>query len=99
MAKAVAAALGEGARAMAIPTTLSGAEMTRVHRHAAGVDEGTPRVRCAVVIYDPGLAASQPAGELAASARERARARGRGAVHGGREPGRDARRRTRPRGS
>ena len=68
VAKAVAAAGGEGARAMAIPTTLSGAEMTSVHRHAAGVDEGTPRVRCAVVIYDPGLAASQPAGELAASA-------------------------------
>ena len=53
---------------MAIPTTLSGAEMTRVHRHAAGVDEGTPRVRCAVVVYDPALAASQPADELAASA-------------------------------
>jgi len=68
VAKAVAAAGGEGGRAMAIPTTLSGAEMTSVHRHAAVVDEGTPRVRCAVVIYDPGLAASQPAGELAASA-------------------------------
>jgi alcohol dehydrogenase class IV len=79
VAKAVAAALGERsgdeasgrgrcARAMAVPTTLSGAEMTRVHRHAAGVDEATPRVRCAVVVCDPALAASQPHAELAASA-------------------------------
>jgi alcohol dehydrogenase class IV len=78
VAKAVAAALAaapappgapaRGARAMAIPTTLSGAEMTRSHRHAAGVDEATPRVRCAVVVYDPALAASQPLPELAASA-------------------------------
>jgi alcohol dehydrogenase class IV len=65
-AKAVAAALG--VRAMAIPTTLSGAEMTRGHRHAAGVAEDTPRVRCAVVVYDPALAASQPHDALAASA-------------------------------
>jgi alcohol dehydrogenase class IV len=69
VAKAVAAASGDGgARAMAIPTTLSGAEMTRVHRHAAGVSERTPRVRCAVVVCDPALAASQPDRELAASA-------------------------------
>jgi alcohol dehydrogenase class IV len=68
VAKSVAAALGDGARAMAIPTTLSGAEMTRVHRHASGVSEDTPRVRCAVVICDPELAASQPDAELAASA-------------------------------
>ena len=68
VAKAVAAARGDGARAMAIPTTLSGAEMTRGHRHAEGVDEATPRVRCAVVLYDPALAASQPVAELAASA-------------------------------
>jgi len=65
-AKAAAAALG--ARACALPTTLSGAELTRVHRHAAGVHEDTPRVRCAVVIFDPLLAASQPGDELAASA-------------------------------
>ena len=63
-----AAALGGGARALAIPTTLSGAEMTSSHRHAEGVDEATPRVRCAVVLYDPALAASQPPPELAASA-------------------------------
>jgi len=68
VAKAVTAALGGGARAMAIPTTLSGAEMTRGHRHAEGVDEATPRVRCAVVVCDPALAASQPEPELAASA-------------------------------
>jgi alcohol dehydrogenase class IV len=68
VAKAVAAARGGGARAMAIPTTLSGAEMTRGHRHAAGVAEETPRVRCAVVVCDPELAASQPVAELAASA-------------------------------
>jgi alcohol dehydrogenase class IV len=68
VAKAVAAALGGGARAMAIPTTLSGAEMTRGHRHAAGVAEDTPRVRCAVVVSDPELAASQPPEELTASA-------------------------------
>jgi alcohol dehydrogenase class IV len=65
VAKAIVAA--KGGRAMAVPTTLSGAEMTRVHRHAAGVDESTPRVRPAVVIVDPALAASQPRAELAAS--------------------------------
>jgi maleylacetate reductase len=58
----------DGARAMAIPTTLSGAEMTRGHRHAEGVDESAPRVRCAVVVCDPALAASQPLPGLAASA-------------------------------
>jgi alcohol dehydrogenase class IV len=68
VAKAVAAASGDRTRAMAIPTTLSGAEMTRVHRQAAGVAEDTPRVRCAVVLSDPALAASQPREELAASA-------------------------------
>ena len=52
---------------MAVPTTLSGAEMTRIHRHATGVDESTPRVRCAVVVIDPALAASQPVDELGAS--------------------------------
>ena len=67
-AKAVAAALGPPARALAVPTTLSGAEMTAGHRHAAGVAESTPRVRCAVVVCDPALAASQPEPELAASA-------------------------------
>jgi alcohol dehydrogenase class IV len=64
--KALAAA-GGAARAMAVPTTLSGAEMTRGHRHARGVDESTPRVRPSVVVFDPELAASQPVAELAAS--------------------------------
>jgi alcohol dehydrogenase class IV len=68
VAKAVAAARGAGARALAVPTTLSGAELTSVHRHAEGVDESTPRVRCALVVTDPALAASQPEEELAASA-------------------------------
>src|SRR5829696_2443521 len=69
VAKAVAAARGPEARAMAVPTTLSGAELTRVHRHAEGVDEATPRVRAALVVCDPALAASQPEPELAASTR------------------------------
>jgi alcohol dehydrogenase class IV len=64
--KALAAA--GGLRAMAIPTTLSGAEMTRGHRHARGVDEATPRMRPSVVINDPALSASQPVREMAASA-------------------------------
>jgi alcohol dehydrogenase class IV len=53
---------------LAVPTTLSGAEMTRGHRHARGVDAATPRVRPAVVVCDPALAASQPEAALAASA-------------------------------
>jgi alcohol dehydrogenase class IV len=64
-AKALAAATG--GRAMAVPTTLSGAEMTRNHRLPAGVRDATP-VRCAVVINDPALCASQPTADLAASA-------------------------------
>jgi alcohol dehydrogenase class IV len=63
--KALAAA--GGGQAMAIPTTLSGAEMTQGHRHARGVDESTPRVRPTVVVFDPELAASQPVPEMAAS--------------------------------
>lgn len=63
-AKAIVAA--RGGRAMAVPTTLSGAEMTRIHRLPTGVD--APRVRCAVVVCDPAVAASQPVPELAASA-------------------------------
>jgi alcohol dehydrogenase class IV len=63
--KALAAATG--ARAMAIPTTLSGAEMTRGHRHARGVDETTPRMRPSVVVNDPALSASQPVRDMAGS--------------------------------
>jgi alcohol dehydrogenase class IV len=66
--KALAAAAGPPVRAAAIPTTLSAAEMSRGHRHAAGVDPKTPNVRPAIVINDPDLSASQPPAELAASA-------------------------------
>jgi alcohol dehydrogenase class IV len=68
VAKALAAASGGAVHAMAIPTTLSGAEMTRVHRQAAGAPDGTQGVRPAVVVNDPSLSASQPEPELAASA-------------------------------
>src|SRR5919197_6138426 len=66
--KALAAAAGPPARAAAIPTTLSAAEMSRGHRHATGVDPRTPNVRPAIVINDPDVSASQPPSELAASA-------------------------------
>ncbi len=66
VAKALAAA--RGGQSQAIPTTLSGAEMTWVHRHARGVGEDTPRARPTVVICDPELAASQPDDALAGSA-------------------------------
>jgi alcohol dehydrogenase class IV len=64
--KALAAATGR--RAGAVPTTLSSAEMTWVHRHAKGVDEATPRTRPRMVVNDPALSASQPLDQLAASA-------------------------------
>jgi alcohol dehydrogenase class IV len=68
-AKAVAAGRGGGrVRAAAIPTTLSAAEMTRVHRLPAGAPPGTEPVRAAIVLNDPALSASQPVDELAASA-------------------------------
>ena len=51
----------------AIPTTLSGAPMTRFHRMPDGVDEFT-LVRPSLVIAEPALMASQPMPELAASA-------------------------------
>ncbi|MEA2143955.1 MAG: maleylacetate reductase, partial [Solirubrobacteraceae bacterium] len=52
----------------AIPTTLSAAEMTAIHRRAAGADASLPGVRPAIVVNDPALSASQPPAELAASA-------------------------------
>lgn len=67
VAKALAAA-DPPKRVIAIPTTLSGAEMTAIHRHARGVAPTAAKVRPEVVICDPGLSASQPARELAASA-------------------------------
>jgi alcohol dehydrogenase class IV len=69
-AKALAAARAPGARprVAAVPTTLSAAEMTAVHRRAAGADTSLPGVRPAIVVNDPALSASQPPQELAASA-------------------------------
>src|SRR5829696_1552669 len=67
-AKALAAASGGTQVAMAVPTTRSGAEMTRIHRRARGADPRAPTVRPRVVVCDPALAASQPLAELAASA-------------------------------
>jgi alcohol dehydrogenase class IV len=66
-AKALAAA-DPPRRVAAVPTTLSGAEMTAIHRHAAGIAADTPRVRPAIVLADPALLASQPVPELAQSA-------------------------------
>jgi maleylacetate reductase len=66
-AKALAAA-DPPRRVAAIPTTLSSAEMTRVHRHAQGVPMETERVRPVLVLNDPALCASQPEPGIAASA-------------------------------
>jgi alcohol dehydrogenase class IV len=64
-AKAIGGATGRAAGA--IPTTLSAAEMTKVHRTPTGV-EGAQRIRPAFVLNDPALCASQPPADLAASA-------------------------------
>ena len=64
-AKAIACA--DGLTVAAIPTTLSGAEMTPFHRMPAGVDEWR-LVRPSLVIAHPDLMASQPMPGLAASA-------------------------------
>lgn len=64
--KALAAATGHAVAA--IPTTLSAAEMTWIHRHVRGLDPAPGNVRPRVVINDPALSASQPEPELAASA-------------------------------
>lgn len=65
-AKAIGAVTG--ARVVAIPTTLSAAEMTAIHRLPASAPPGTKLVRPAVVVNDPDLCASQPPPALAASA-------------------------------
>jgi alcohol dehydrogenase class IV len=65
-AKAIAGTR-ENARAAAIPTTLSAAEMTSGHRRPAGHEHRARQVRAAIVINDPNLSASQPVSELAAS--------------------------------
>jgi alcohol dehydrogenase class IV len=65
-AKAIAAVTG--ARVAAIPTTMSGAEMTAIHRLPAGREAGAGGlVRPALVVADPGLMTSLPEDELRAS--------------------------------
>ena len=64
-AKAIGGA--DGLEVAALPTTLSGAELTRFHRMPAGV-ETFRLVRPSLVIADPALMASQPMPQLAASA-------------------------------
>jgi len=63
-AKAIAA-VREGEVA-AVPTTMSGAEMTAIHRLPAG-HEGISGLRPALVLADPELMASAPEAELRAS--------------------------------
>lgn len=65
-AKALGAATGRAVAA--IPTTLSAAEMTWLHRHVKGLDPAPAFKRADVVVNDPDLSASQPGPELAASA-------------------------------
>jgi maleylacetate reductase len=64
-AKALAAALG--GEVCAVPTTLSGAEMSRGHRAAPGY-EGRPNHRPVLVLADPEVMAGQPADARRASA-------------------------------
>jgi alcohol dehydrogenase class IV len=66
-AKAVAAVMG--AEVAAIPTTMSGAEMTAIHRLPAGFEERAgERVRPRLVIADPVAMTGQPPAQLRASA-------------------------------
>jgi len=65
VAKAIAAV--RGGRVAAIPTTLSGAEMTRIHRFPEG-HEAAHRVRPAIVLADPDLMTSSPEDALRATA-------------------------------
>jgi maleylacetate reductase len=66
-AKAIAAVTG--ARVAAIPTTLSGAEMTGIHRLPAGSEQQAKGlVRPELVIADPEAMTAQPEAELRASA-------------------------------
>jgi maleylacetate reductase len=64
-AKAIAGA--DGLVVAAMPTTLSGAPMTRFHRMPEGVERYT-FTRPALVLADPGLMASQPEQQRVASA-------------------------------
>ncbi|MEA2375747.1 MAG: maleylacetate reductase, partial [Thermoleophilaceae bacterium] len=64
-AKGIAGA--DGLPCAAVPTTLSGAPMTSIHRMPAGVNTWR-LVRPSLVIAEPGLMASQPSDARAASA-------------------------------
>ncbi len=67
VAKAVASVTG--ARVAAIPSTLSGAEMTGIHRLPAGAKAGVGSlVRPTLVVADPAAMTSQPEAQLRASA-------------------------------
>jgi alcohol dehydrogenase class IV len=66
VAKALAAVAG--ARVAAIPTTMSGAEMTGIHRLPIGAESRVSSlVRPALVIADPAAMTGQPEAELRAS--------------------------------
>jgi alcohol dehydrogenase class IV len=66
VAKAVASVTG--AAVAAVPTTMSGAEMTAIHRLPAGAESGvSSMVRPALVIADPVAMTSQPEADLRAS--------------------------------
>ena len=67
-AKALGAAAAQPTLVAAIPTTLSAAEMTWVHRQARGAPAGSGTMRPQLVIADPTVSASQPMPDLAASA-------------------------------
>ena len=82
-AKALAAA--RGGEVCAVPTTLSGAEMSRGHRPAPGY-EGRPNHRPVLVLADPPSMAGQPEAARRAAADERPRPRRRGALRAGPEP-------------
>jgi len=64
-AKAISAA--DGPPCAAVPTTLAGSPITRVHRLPEGVS-GVDLVRPSLVVVDPDLSASQPMPDLAAGA-------------------------------
>ncbi len=66
VAKAVAAV--RGGRVAALPTTLSGAEMTRIHRLPEGKEAAARLVRPAVVLADPPLMVGMAEQPLRASA-------------------------------
>ena len=85
-AKAVASV--SGAEVAAIPTTLSGAEMTGIHRIPAGAEDRVDGlVRPSLVIADPEAMTGAARAAAAGERDERPRARGRLALHALRQPG------------